>query len=134
MNMTELKHALVTLRLSGMASVVEMRILEAQTDKRAHLDFLTTLVVDELDRRAGRLIGRRIRHAAFRDVGKTIDTFDFDFNKKLDACYKDNEVPAAIGQRAFHAAGEATVGHLARTEAAAIPSWSAPSAAASRYR
>jgi DNA replication protein DnaC len=84
MNMTELKHALVTLRLSGMASVVETRILEAQTDKRAHLDFLTTLVVDELDRRADRLIGRRIRHAAFRDVGKTIDTFDFDFNKKMD--------------------------------------------------
>ena len=84
MNITELKHALVTLRLSGMASVVETRILEAQTDKRAHVDFLNALVVDELDKRADRLIGRRIRHAAFRDVGKTIDTFDFDFNKKMD--------------------------------------------------
>lgn len=83
MNIVELKHALVTLRLSGMASVVETRILEAQTDKRAYLDFLTALVVDELDKRADRLIGRRIRHAAFRDVGKTIDTFDFDFNKKM---------------------------------------------------
>ena len=83
MNIVELKHALVTLRLSGMASVVETRILEAQTDKRAYLDFLTALVADELDKRADRLIGRRIRHAAFRDVGKTIDTFDFDFNKKM---------------------------------------------------
>jgi DNA replication protein DnaC len=83
MNIVELKHALVTLRLSAMASVVETRILEAQTDKRAYLDFLTALVVDELDKRADRLIGRRIRHAAFRDVGKTIDTFDFDFNKKM---------------------------------------------------
>ena len=83
MNIVELKHALVTLRLSAMASVVETRILEAQTDKRAYLDFLTALVADELDKRADRLIGRRIRHAAFRDVGKTIDTFDFDFNKKM---------------------------------------------------
>ena len=60
MNMTELKHALVTLRLSGMASVVEMRILEAQTDKRAHLDFLTTLVVDELDRRENMDMAQRV--------------------------------------------------------------------------
>jgi DNA replication protein DnaC len=35
-------------------------------------------------RRGDRLIGRRIAQAAFRDAGKTIDTFDFDFNKKMD--------------------------------------------------
>ena len=83
MNITELQRALVSLRLSGMAAVIETRILQAQTDKVAYVDFVTALVSDELARRADRLIHRRITHAAFRDVGKTIDTFDFDFNKKM---------------------------------------------------
>ena len=83
MNIIELQRALTSLRLSGMAAVVETRIQQAQTDKVAYVDFLAMLVDDELTRRADRLIGRRIAHAAFRDVGKTIDTFDFDFNKTM---------------------------------------------------
>lgn len=35
-------------------------------------------------RRADRLIERRTKHAGFRDAGKTLDAFDFDFNKKMD--------------------------------------------------
>ena len=83
MNITELKRALTSLRLSGMAAVLETRILEAQTEKCAHIDLVTTLVADELTKRADRLIVRRVAHAAFRDVGRTIDTFDFEFNKKM---------------------------------------------------
>ena len=83
MNPTELKRTLVSLRLSGIAAVVDMRIVQAQTEKTPYLDFIASLVSDELVRRADRLIARRIGHAAFRDAGKTIDTFDFDFNKKM---------------------------------------------------
>jgi DNA replication protein DnaC len=42
------------------------------------------LASDELLRRGDRLIERRVKHAAFRDTGKTLDAFDFDFNKKMD--------------------------------------------------
>lgn len=83
MNIIELQRALTSLRLSGIAAVVETRILQAQTDKVAYIDLLSSLVDDELTRRADRLVGRRIASAAFRDVEKTIATFDFDFNRKM---------------------------------------------------
>ena len=66
-----------------MAAVIETRFIEAQTNKSAYVDVVATLVQDELTRRADRLTARRVAQAAFRDVGKTIDTFDFDFNKKM---------------------------------------------------
>jgi DNA replication protein DnaC len=84
MNLTEIDRALRKLRLSGMAEHLEMRILEAQTSRLAPLDFLGTLVSDELVRRSDRLIERRIKRARFRDQGKSLDNFDFDFNKKMD--------------------------------------------------
>jgi len=83
MNLVELQRALRQLRLSGMATGLETRLLQAQTDKLAPIDFLSTLVGDELLRRQDRLLDRRLKQAGFRDPGKTLDTFDFDFNKKL---------------------------------------------------
>src|SRR5207249_10096138 len=83
MNLVELRRALRQLRLSGMAAGLEPRLLEAQTDTLAPIDFLSTLVQDELLRRQHRLLDRRITQAGFRDRGKTLDTFDFDFNKKI---------------------------------------------------
>jgi len=82
-NLVELQRALRQLRLSGMATSLDTRLLEAQTDTLAPVDFLSTLVSDELLRRQDRLLERRLTQAGFRDGGKTLDTFDFDFNKKL---------------------------------------------------
>jgi DNA replication protein DnaC len=67
-----------------MAAVLETRILQAQTEKQPPIDFLSVLVQDELVTRQDRLLGRRVKDAAFRDHGKTLDAFDFDFNKKMD--------------------------------------------------
>ncbi len=83
MNLVELQRALRQLRCSGMAAGLEMRLLEAQTAKLAPIDFLSTLVQDELLRRQDRLLERRVKQAGFRDRGKTLDTFDFDFSKKM---------------------------------------------------
>jgi len=83
MNQIELNRALRQLRLSGMADVLETRLVQAQSEKLPHIDFLSTLVADELLRRQDRLLERRVKHAAFRDTGKTLDGFDFDFNKKM---------------------------------------------------
>jgi DNA replication protein DnaC len=83
MNLVELQRALRQLRCSGMAAGLEPRLLEAQTAKLPPIDFLSTLVGDELLRRQDRLLARRVQQAGFRDQGKTLDTFDFDFNKKM---------------------------------------------------
>jgi DNA replication protein DnaC len=66
-----------------MAAGLEPRLLQAQTETLAPIDFLSTLVGDELLRRQDRLLDRRVKQAGFRDPGKTLDTFDFDFNKKM---------------------------------------------------
>ena len=58
--------------------------LAEQADKMRHemLDNLS-LVSDELTRRSDRLLERRTKDAEFRDSDKTVDTFDLDFNKKM---------------------------------------------------
>lgn len=83
MNQLELDHALRKLRLSGMAATMATRLLQAQTESMAPLDFLSALVSDELTRRSDRLLERRIKQAVFHDHNKTLENFDFDFNKKL---------------------------------------------------
>jgi DNA replication protein DnaC len=66
-----------------MAQAVEARILEAQTEKLAPIDFISVLVNDELTRRSDRFVLRRVKQAEFRDANKTLNSFDFDFNKKM---------------------------------------------------
>src|SRR5712692_3101544 len=83
MNLVELHRALRQLRLSGIIATLETRLLQAQSEKMAPIDLASVLVQDELDRRQSRLIERRTKHAQFRDKGRTLDTFDFDFNKKM---------------------------------------------------
>ena len=84
MNLIELNLALMKLRLGGMAETLEARVLQAQSEASAPIDFLSSLVSDELTRRSDRLLARRVKQAGFRDAGKTLDTFNFDFNKKMD--------------------------------------------------
>jgi len=83
MTLVELQRALRQIRCSGMAASLEARLLEAQAERLVPLDFVSRLVTDELLRRQDRLLERRIKQAGFRDAAKTLDTFDFDFNKKM---------------------------------------------------
>jgi DNA replication protein DnaC len=84
MNLIELTHALLKLRLGGMADALESRLLQAQAEQLPPIDIVSALVSDELLRRGDRLIERRIKQAGFRDPNKTLDGFSFDFNKKMD--------------------------------------------------
>jgi len=47
------------------------------------IDLVSALVSDELVRRQDRLILRRAQQARFRDPDRALDTFDLDFNKKM---------------------------------------------------
>ena len=83
MNLVELDRALRQLRLSGMAAVLDTRLRQAQTEKMAPIDLVSALVADELRRRQDRLLERRHKLARFRDPERSLDSFDFDFNKKM---------------------------------------------------
>lgn len=82
MNVIELNRALRQLRLGGMAAVLETRLHQAQAEPMPPIDFLSCLIADELQRRGDRLLERRKKQAAFRDPHKSLDNFNFDFNKK----------------------------------------------------
>jgi len=83
MNLIELNRALKQLRLGGIAAVLETRLLQAQAQSMAPIDLISCLISDELSRRSHRLLERRQKQAQFRDPQKTLDNFDFSFNKKL---------------------------------------------------
>jgi DNA replication protein DnaC len=83
MNLVELDHALRKLRLSGMADVLDTRLRQAQSEKMVPIDLVSALVSDELLRRQDRLFARRHKLARFRDPDRSLDSFDFDFNRKM---------------------------------------------------
>src|SRR5436305_8990941 len=83
MNVIELQRALRQLRLGGIAAVLETRLHQAQAEPMAPIDLISSLVSDELTRRADRLLERRHKQAGFRDANRTLDNFDFTFNPKM---------------------------------------------------
>ena len=83
MHVVELERSLRQLHLSGMATVLEIRLRQAQAETMAPIDLIACLVSDELTTRADRLLLRRRKQAGFRDPDKTLDNFDFNFNPKM---------------------------------------------------
>lgn len=77
--MEQLQYQLKSIRLSAMAQALPVRLQEARANDMPHLDFLSALVEDELDKRKERLLQRRIKAAQF-PVMKALDDFDFSFN------------------------------------------------------
>jgi len=70
------------LRLSGLAQSLDVRLQEASGNGLNHAEFLELILQDELEVRADRLMHRRIRSAAFREL-KTLEDFDFAFNPSI---------------------------------------------------
>jgi DNA replication protein DnaC len=100
MNLTELQRALRQLRLGGMATVLEIRLHQAQSEAMAPIDLISCLIGDELNRRSERLLDRRRKQAKFRDPDKTLDRFDFNFNPKMNrSLVFDLATCAFIGKR-----------------------------------
>ena len=77
-----LTSSLRTLRLSGLAETLEVRLHEAGGNSLTHAEFLELILQDELLVRKERKIARRVKSAAFRDV-KTLEDFDWSFNPSV---------------------------------------------------
>jgi DNA replication protein DnaC len=70
------------LRLSGVLETLEVRNQQAIDGRWTYVEFLARLVEDEVERRAQRQLGLRIRRAGV-STAKTLETFNFDFNPTL---------------------------------------------------
>ena len=70
------------LRLSGLASTLEVRLQEATANRLSHQEFLGLLLQDELTVRKNRLIARRLKTGGFKEQ-KTLDEFDWTFNSGI---------------------------------------------------
>jgi DNA replication protein DnaC len=77
-----LQSTLKKLRLSGLAQSLDVRLQEAAGHNLNHAEFLELILQDELAVRTDRLMGRRIKAAAFRDP-RTLEDFDFAFNPSI---------------------------------------------------
>ena len=74
--------SLKKLRLSGLASSLEIRIQEALGNQLSYDQFLELLLQDELLVREERLMQRRIKQAGFREL-KTLEDFNWQFNNTI---------------------------------------------------
>jgi DNA replication protein DnaC len=70
------------LRLSGLAESLDVRLEEATANGLTHAEFLELILQDELAVRNQRLIQRRTKAAAFREL-KVLDQFNFSFNPSI---------------------------------------------------
>ena len=78
----KLQTTLRKLRLSGLATSLEVRLQEAAGNKLTHAEFLELILQDELAVRADRDFNRRLKAAMFREV-KTLEDFDWSFNPSI---------------------------------------------------
>ncbi len=77
-----LQSTLRQLRLSGLATTLDVRLQEAAGHQLSHAEFLELILQDELLVRSERQIGRRVKAAAFREL-KVLDEFDWSFNPSI---------------------------------------------------
>jgi DNA replication protein DnaC len=70
------------LRLSGVLDTLEARNQQAIDGRWSYVEFLARLVEDEVERRAQKQLGLRIRRAGVNTT-KTLETFNFDFNPTI---------------------------------------------------
>jgi len=77
-----LQTALRKLRLSGVIQTLDVRLQEAAGNRLSHAEFLELVLQDELAVRSDRLLDRRVKAAAFREL-KTLEDFDWQFNPSI---------------------------------------------------
>jgi len=80
--MPELTPMLKQLRLSGIMDSIETRNRQAIEKKMSYMDFLATIITDEIARRNQKKLTTALRRANFRNQ-KTLEEFDFGFNPNI---------------------------------------------------
>ena len=82
MSIPNLETTLKTLRLSGMANTLSLRLQEAAANRLSQEEFLEIILQDELNVRQERFLNRRTKAADFHHL-KTLEDFDWRFNPSV---------------------------------------------------
>ena len=82
MSVVEIEKQLKALRLHGMLSTLESRVLQASQGNVPILEGLAWLLQDELDYRYSRIKQRHLKVSGLKEL-KTLSEFDWSFNPKL---------------------------------------------------
>lgn len=85
-NIAQIKNHLKTLKLSGILDTLDLRISEAQQHTLAYSEFLSALLLDEIEVRNMNKL-KRLIHNARIGHNQTLETFDFLFNPSINAAY-----------------------------------------------
>jgi len=78
----QIEKKLKQLRLTGMLETLEVRLTQAEESNSGYLDFLSTLLEDEYEKRQSRGLLKRLKKAGFEEE-KTLEGFDFSFNPQI---------------------------------------------------
>jgi DNA replication protein DnaC len=80
----QLAPKLKALRLGGMLDTLELRLQQAQQGQGGYLEFLESLLEDEITRRDNKALSLRLQRARFEAM-HTLAEFDFSYNPKIPA-------------------------------------------------
>lgn len=72
------------LKMPGITETLEQRLAEAMNEKWSYSTFFEMLLTDEIDRRENKQLTSRLAKSRL-DLNKTMETFDFGFNPKVQA-------------------------------------------------
>ena len=81
---TQLKHQLKLLKLSGALETIELRLMEAGQNQLSFDELLSLVLQDEIITRQNRKLQRLLTHAKLNS-NKTLESFDFAFNPSINA-------------------------------------------------
>lgn len=96
---SHLQTKLRSLRLGGMLETLDLRLDQAQQERLGYLEFMESLLEDEISRRGAKSLASRIAKAHFEEQ-KTLEDFDWSFNPKLPAAHiRDLAVGQFIARR-----------------------------------
>lgn len=89
MNMNDIERALRELRLSGLASTLSTRAMQAQASQEPFLETFAALLQDEIDSRRSRQLERRFKQSGLDERASLAD-LDWRFNPKIprQACFE----------------------------------------------
>ena len=83
-NRTQLKSLITSLKLSGLADNLELRLIEAEQSQLSYTELLTMMFNDEIEKRNNRRLKRLITNAKLKN-NQTLEHFDFSFNPSINA-------------------------------------------------
>lgn len=83
-NRAQLKSLITSLKLSGLADNLELRLIEAEQSQLSYTELLTMIFNDEIEKRNNRRLKRLITKAKLKS-NQTLEHFDFSFNPSINA-------------------------------------------------